>query len=182
MRQTFSHCILLFLCGFAMLGSPLFAKGWLDFKLNQEYSVSYPENWHRVDPTSANFNVNSTESGEGNTPANLQIRTSELTKAEAAMSWQEFVTHQVKRHIAYLDDNWIENPQVMEPDTLAVAGAKMAFHLRTDLLDGDEPGVLITDYAVKGQKLYLFRFYCPADKLDKYLSDYYVMRESFKLR
>lgn len=161
---------------------PLIAKGWIDFKLNPDYTVSYPENWYRVDPGSPKFSINSTEAREGDTPANLQIKISELTSAEAALPWKEFVEIQLQKHIKYLNDNWIEDPKIGEPDTLSVHGAELAFHLRTDIDDAYDSAVLITDYARKGNKLYLLRFYCPVGKFEKYLSDYYVIRGTFKLR
>ena len=187
MRQTFSFFMprsrtvfaILFMTIFCL---PIMAKGWSSFKSNPEYIAGYPDNWYRTDPSSNHFNVNSTEAKEGDTPANIQVRISFLTDEEAALSWQEFVDHQLELHIKYLDDNWLTNPTIHEADTLGIDGADLGFHLRTDLPDGEEPAVLINDYARKGNKLYIFRFYCPMAKYEKYLTDYYTMREGFELR
>lgn len=187
MRQSFSRgskwasggCVLLSMLLFCL---PLLCKGWNDFKLNSDYSVSFPENWYRVEPGSTNFSVNSKETKEGVTPANIQIRVSELSPKEAALNWKDFVAMQLDKHVKTLEDNWVENPQIGPPDSLAVNGADMAFHLRTDVPEDFEPYILLTDYARKGLKLYLIRFYCPMDRFEKYLTDYYVIRGTFKLR
>lgn len=187
MRLSFYHTIpmtiaLICLIFTVLFSGTLMAKAWSSFKSNPDYTADYPDNWYRTDPSSKHFNVNSTEAHAGDTPANLQIRTSELTDQEAAMPWREFVDWQLEKHARYLDDNWIENPIIHPADTLAVEGANLGFHLRTDMPEGGEAAVLITDYARKGNKLFIFRFYCPLAKYEKYLPDYYSMRAGFKLR
>jgi len=160
----------------------LVAKNWLTFKFNLEYLAAYPEDWQRNDPESRDLNLSPKDyKGKGEAP-NLQIRTYELSSEEAALAYQEFIDLQLVKHARYLEDNWWDAPKIGSPDTLRVGGADDAFHLRTDLEEMGNPSLLITDYARKGNKMYIFRWFCDLSDWEKYQADYLLMRDGFQLR
>jgi hypothetical protein len=157
---------------------PGMAKAYNDFKKDPAFTVSYPDDWFRPDPTSSQFHVVPVAEKDSGDPVNIQVRCYELTKADAALPYAEFTVLQTRRHIQYLEDNLNFEYDISSVDSLGVDGADIGFHFSTTL----EDAMLVTDYARKGNMMYIFRFFCPIASWEKYLTDYYVMRGSFILK
>jgi hypothetical protein len=173
---------ILVMCTLVLLALPLAAKDWFTFRFNPDYTIKYPSNWELTDREARDFYIEVNElSANGDYPT-IRVKSYQLSKEQVEFGWQDFVDLQVARHKEYLSDNFIEHYSLSEIDTLAVDGADMGFHLRTDYENEEDPGIGYFDYALKGQTLYIMRFYCPEVFLEKYLSDYYVIRDGFDLK
>lgn len=157
------------------------AKGFLDFKLNPEYKASYPENWYRTDPESKNFVVSPIAEKNSGDPPIIQIRTYDLTSDEAALTDSEFIALQLVKHKNYLEDNYHVNYQISTSDSVKIENAEQAFCFHTVYSD-DYPAVSETNYARKGKRMFIFRFWSPIGIYEKYLTDYYVMLGCFELK
>jgi len=171
----------LLLLAIVFICSPALAKGYLNFKLNPEYVASYPEDWYRTDPTAKNLVVSPIAEKETYDPPVIQIRCYDLTDAEAALPDSEFIELQLQNHIDYLEDNLNFDYEIATMDSISIKGADQAFCFQTSF-PGEEPAVSETNYARKGKRMFIFRFWSLTSKYEKYLTDYYVMRGSFELK
>lgn len=171
----------LVLLALMLLCVPGVAKAMFNFKLNPGYDAQYLEDWFRPDPSSQKFRVIPLAEKESGDPVNIEIRSFELSKAESALPDSLLIEKMLQKHKDYLEDNLNFDYEISEPTLLKIKGASLSFHFRTDL-PGDPDVVLITDYARKGNNMYIFRFFCPAPLFEKYLTDYYLMLDGFVLK
>lgn len=164
-----------------MICSPSWAKEFLSFKINPEYLASYPTDWYRPDTSSNKFVVSPTAERDSNDPPIIQIRAYDLSTAEAALADSEFIEYQLKNHIIYLEDNLNFDYEISPPVKTKTSGANQAFCIHT-VFNEEDSAISETNYARKGNRMFIFRFWCPSALYEKYLTDYYVMLGSFSLK